>query len=239
VTNAPVEAGSEAVADIAWGLMLAVARAIPQRHMLLTQQRQRDRSMGLGLWGKTLGIVGLGSIGRLTARRARGFEMKVLAYNRSWNEVHERFATRYGIRRVDLETLLVESDIVSLHLRGTLETRHFIGVHELALMKPSAILVNTARTHLVDQQALYQALSQGKLAGAGLDTIADEGLDSPLMELPNVVGTPHLGNRCIDSVHEVMDAAIEDALAVLHGKRPRYLVNPDVYNRHQAIKNKP
>jgi lactate dehydrogenase-like 2-hydroxyacid dehydrogenase len=229
VTNAPVQAGSEAVADMAWGLMLAVARAIPQRHMLLMQQRQRDRTMGLGLWGKTLGIVGLGTIGRLTARRAQGFEMTVLACNRSWTVEHESFATRYGIRRVDLDTLLRESDVVSLHLRGTPETRHIIDARELDLLKPTAILVNTARTHLVDQQALYQALAQGKLAGAGLDTIADEGLDSPLMELPNVVGTPHLGNRCVDSVHEVMDAAIDNALAVLRGKRPAYLVNPDVY----------
>lgn len=237
VTNAPVQAGSEAVADIAWGLMLAVARAIPQRHMLLMQQRQRDRTMGLGLWGKTLGIVGLGSIGRLTARRAQGFEMKVVAYNRSWDDEHKRFAARYGLQRVDLNTLLRESDIVSLHLRSTPETRNILSARELALMKPTAILINTARTHLVDQQALYQALSQRQLAGAGLDTIADEGLDNPLMELPNVVGTPHLGNRCVDSVHEVMDAAIEDALAVLHGRRPHYLVNPDVYTRNQAIKN--
>jgi phosphogluconate 2-dehydrogenase len=85
--------------------------------------------------------------------------------------------------------------------------------------------------HLVEQQALYQALAEGRLAGAGLDTIADEGLDNPLLELPNVVGTPHLGNRCVDSVHEVMDAAIDDALAVLRGERPAYLVNPEVYTQ--------
>jgi phosphoglycerate dehydrogenase-like enzyme len=198
---------------------------------LLAQQKKRDRTMGLGLWGKTLGIVGLGSIGRLTARRALGFDMKVLAYNRSWNAEHEHFARQLGIQRADLDSLLRQSDVVSLHLRGTPETRHIIGARELALLKPTAILVNTARTHLVEQQALYQALAEGRLAGAGLDTIVDEGLDNPLLELPNVVGTPHLGNRCVDSVHEVMDAAINDALAVLRGERPTYLVNPEVYTQ--------
>lgn len=228
VTNAPVQAGSEAVADMAWGLMLAVARAIPQRHQLLVQEQRRDRSMGLGLWGKTLGIVGLGSIGQLTARRAQGFQMRVLAYNRSWREEHAAFAAQFGIERVDLTTLLQASDVVSLHLRGAPETRHILGAPEVAMMKPGAILINTARRNLVDEQALYQALTSGALAGAGLDTIVDEGLDSPLLGLPTVVGTPHLGNRCVDSVHAVMDAAIDDALAVLRGQRPAYIVNPAV-----------
>lgn len=231
VTNAPIPAGSEAVADIAWGLMLAVARAIPQRHHLLMAHRQRDRSMGLGLWGKTLGIVGLGSIGQLTARRAIGFQMRVLACNRSWTAQHAALAAQYGIERVDLESLLRQSDVVSLHLRGAPETRHILGARELAMMKPDAILINTARTNLVDEQALAAALVQGKLAGAGLDTIADGALESPLMGLPNVVGTPHLGNRCVDSVHEVMRAAIENALAVLQGERPAHVVNPAVYQQ--------
>lgn len=231
VTNTPAEAGSEAVADVAFGLLLCAAREIPQRHHLLVTERKADRTLGRAVWGKTLGIIGLGHIGRATARRATGFAMRVLAYNRSWRAEHQEFAARYGVERAGLEELLRASDFVSLHLRGAPDTLGIIGARELAWMKPTAYLINTARAALVDEQALYDALVNGRLAGAGLDTIVDQGFDTPLLGLANVVGTPHLGNRCIDSVHEVMRMAIDNALVVLRGERPPFIVNPEVLRR--------
>jgi phosphoglycerate dehydrogenase-like enzyme len=185
--------------------------------------------MGKAVWGKTLGIVGLGHIGKAVARRACGFSMRLLAFefDAFWDA---EFAARYNIERTDLDTLLRESDYVSLHLRISASTLGIIGARELALMKPTAYLINTARASLVDEKALYDALATRHIAGAGLDTVIDSGPDNPLIGLPNVVCTPHLGNRCIDSVHDVVDTAIDNALAVLRGKRPNYVVNPEVYS---------
>jgi lactate dehydrogenase-like 2-hydroxyacid dehydrogenase len=231
VVNAPAQAGSEAVADIAFGLMLSVARDIPHRHQLLIAEQRSDRTMGLGLWGKTLGIVGLGSIGQATARRAIGFNMRLLCYNRSWNEEHQAFASRYGVTRTDLDSLLRESDFISLHLRTAPETEKIINAQKLELVKPSAILINTARANLVDDEAVHAALTQGRLAGFGSDVIVDRGFNTPLLGLPHVVGTPHLGNRCVDSIHLVMRLAVDQAVAVLRGQRPAHLINPEVLIR--------
>ena len=154
--------------------------------------------------------------------------MRILAYELDafWDAA---FAADQQVERTDLETLLRESDYVSLHLRLTEANKGLMGAKELALMKPTAYLINTARGELVDEQALYEALIQRCIAGAGLDTILDGGPNSPLIGLPNVVGTPHLGNRVTEAVHEVVGAAIDQALAVLQGRRPQYLVNPQVY----------
>lgn len=155
--------------------------------------------------------------------------MRILVYNRSWRPEHQECAAQYNIERVDLDELLRESDYVSLHLRSTPDTMGFIGARELGLMKPTAYLINTARASLIDDDVLYDALISHRIGGAGLDTISDAG-HSLLMGLPNVVGTPHLGNRCIESVHEYVGASIDNALAVLRGERPEYLVNPEVYD---------
>ncbi|MHB0939386.1 MAG: NAD(P)-dependent oxidoreductase [Armatimonadota bacterium] len=231
VTNAPTQLGSAAVADLAFGLMLAVARSIPQCHSRIThaptEERlvsRQPRPLGQFVWGKTLGILGLGAIGRELARRGKGFAMRVLAHDIHWDE---EFARLHGITRVSLDTLLAESDFLSLHLRDTPSTRGIIGAAELARMKPTAYLINTARAALVDQAALYEALTTGRLAGAALDTAVDLP-DNPLIDLPNVISTPHLGNRCAESVQDVMRATIEEAHAVLTGGEPRYLLNPDV-----------
>jgi phosphoglycerate dehydrogenase-like enzyme len=130
---------------------------------------------------------------------------------------------------VSLESLLRASDFVTLHLRAAPATVGIIGARELSLMKPSAFLINTARASLVDRRALYDALHSGTIAGLGSDVIADGGLDRKLLRLPNVVGLRHLGNRCVEAVHEVMETAIDNAVAVLRGERPNYLVNPEVY----------
>jgi len=231
VTNAPTQLGSAAVADVAFGLMLGVARSIPQCHSRIVNGpaktrhiSRQPRPMGSFVWGKTLGILGLGAIGKEVALRGKGFAMRVLAHDINWDE---RFAREYGIERVSLDELLAESDFLSLHLRDSPITRGIIGARELARMKPTAYLINTARTTLVDQAALYQALTAGNLAGAALDTAVDFP-DNPLIDLPNVVSTPHLGNRCTESVHDVMRATIEEAHAVLTGGQPKYLLNPEV-----------
>ena len=226
VTYAPVREGIEVVADMTWGLMLAVARQIPHHHRQIREGRH-DRGMGVSVWGKTLGIVGLGRIGRAVARRAAGFEMRVLATE---PDPDEAFVREHGIELTSLDELLRRADFVSLHVRLNPQTRGMIGTRELGLMKPSAYLVNAARAELVDDEALTAAIVGGRIAGAALD---DPPLPTqaagPLAELPNVVFTPHLGNRAIEGVHAVFRCAIDNALAVLDGRRPELVVNPEVY----------
>jgi len=226
ITNAPVPQGIEVVADMMWALLLAVARQIPHFHQRMCAGNY-ERGMGVSVWGKTLGIVGLGNIGRAVARRARGFEMRVLATEPKPDLI---FIAQHGIELVPLETLLRESDFVSLHVRLDASTSGMIGRRELALMKPSAIIVNAARQQLIDENALADAILKGRLAGAGLDDPPAQH-DSPLCGLPNVVFAPHHGNRAIEGVHAVFRAAIDNALAVLAGRRPELVVNPEVYKR--------
>jgi phosphoglycerate dehydrogenase-like enzyme len=183
--------------------------------------------MGVAAWRKTLGIVGLGNIGRAVARRAAGFEMRVVATE---PQPDLAFVAQHGIELVPLDRLLRESDFVSLHVRLDASTAGMIGRHELALMKPSTILINAARQQLVNEDALADAILNGRLAGAGLD---DPPLSptTPLRGHPGVVFAPHHGNRAIEGVHAVFRAAIDNAVAVLSGRRPESVVNPDVYSK--------
>jgi len=226
VTYAPIQVGAEVVADMAWGLMLAVAREIPRHHEQICKGVY-DRGIGVSVWGKTLGIIGLGNIGKRVARRASGFQMKVLAAEPNPDQ---DFVKNNNIELVDHDELLRRSDFVSLHVRLNAETDQMIGERELALMKPTAYLINTARIELVDQEALTEAILNHQIAGAGLD---DSPLrpDSPLIGLPNVIFAPHLGNRAIEGMHAVFRCAIDNALAVLTGKRPEHVVNPEVYEK--------
>lgn len=226
VTNAPVKEGVEVVADMTWALLLAVARQVPHFHQRICAGNY-ERGMGVAAWGKTLGIVGLGQIGRAVARRAAGFEMRVLATE---PKPDLAFVAEHDIQLVPLETLLRESDFVSLHVRLDASTRGMIGARELALMKPSAILINAARQQLVDETALTDAILSGRLAGAGLDDPPARP-DTPLRGRPNVVFAPHHGNRATEGVHAVFRAAIDNAVAVLSGRRPEWVVNPKVYER--------
>jgi phosphoglycerate dehydrogenase-like enzyme len=233
VTYAPVREGVEVVADMTWALMLAVARQVPHYHNEICRHRY-ERGMGVTLWRKTLGVVGLGRIGKAVARRAAGFEMRVLAVEPSPDT---EFVRRYGITPVDLPTALRESDFLSLHVRLDAGTRRMIGANELAGMKPSAFLVNTARRELVDEDALAEAVVRGRIAGAGLDDPPSRS-DTPLLGLPNVVFAPHHGNRAIEGVHAVFRLAIDNALAVLNGERPEFVVNPGVYARPQRCRTR-
>lgn len=226
VTFAPIREGSETVADMAFGLMLAVARQIPHYHHEICAGRY-GRGMGVTLWRKTLGIVGLGRIGQAVARRATGFDMHILAVEPSPDA---EFVAKYGVQMVNLQTLLRESDFVSLHVRLDAKTERMIGSEELALMKPSAFLINTARQQLVDENALADAILKGRIAGAGMDDPPTR-RDYPLCGLPHVVFAPHHGNRTVEGVHAVFRCAIDNALTVLAGGRPELVVNPEVYKR--------
>ncbi len=225
VANAPVREGAEVVADLAWGLMFAVARQIPYHDHLLRAGRF-ERGMGTAVFGKTLGIVGLGNIGKAVALRACGFDMKVLAAE---IDPDVAFVREHDVEVVSLDELLRRADFVSLHLRINAETQGIIGASQLGLMKPSAYLINTARQELVDEAALAEAVVSRRIAGAAMDDPPADA-DSPLLRQPNVVCTPHLGNRAIEGVKAVFECAIENALAVVHGRRPEFVLNPGVYD---------
>jgi D-3-phosphoglycerate dehydrogenase len=236
VTNAPVPELAEVVADLTWGLMLSVARQIPQ-HDRQVRAGSLHRGMGISPWRKTLGIVGLGRIGKAVARRACGFEMKLLTTDRSSDT---DFIAQHSITQVPLEDLLRSSDFVSLHLRLNDTTRSIIGQPELALMRPMAFLLNTARRELVDENALAEALANGQVAGAGLDD-APSDPRSPLMAMDNVVFTTHIGNRARTGVDAVFRRAILNAADVLAGRPCGCVVNPlvnEVYlrERTQAVR---
>ena len=191
VVNAPTS-NIVSAAELAVGLMLAAARHISPAHAALRQgEWKRSKYTGIELYEKTVGIVGLGRIGVLVAQRLSAFGMTVIAHD---PYVQPGRAAQMGVRLVDLETLLAESDFMSVHLPKTPETLGLIGDHQLHLVKPSLVLVNAARGGIVDEVALYAALKEGRVAAAGLDVFASEPCtDSPLFELDNVVATPHLG----------------------------------------------
>jgi phosphoglycerate dehydrogenase-like enzyme len=227
VTNAPGGEGAEVVAEIAWGLMLAAARQIPHHHMLLSRG-DMTRGAGTMVSGKTLGIIGIGAIGREVALRAKGWRMRVMAHD-PWADVN--FVREHGIELVDLDKLLRESDFVSLHVRLNEQTRGMIGPEQIAMMKPTTFLINTARKELVDEAALVEAILKKRLGGAGLDDPPGEA-GKKLFGLPNVVFTTHLGNRAIEGMIAVFRAAVESAVTVLRGGRPKSVVNPEVYQSH-------
>ncbi|MDP9822522.1 phosphoglycerate dehydrogenase [Nocardioides massiliensis] len=191
VVNAPTS-NVVSAAELAVALMLAAARHVSPAHAALRRgEWQRSRFTGIELFEKTLGVVGLGRIGVLVAQRLSAFGMRVIAYD---PYVQPGRAAQMGVRLVDLDTLLTQSDFVSVHLPKTPETTGLIGAAELATAKPGMVLVNAARGGIVDESALYAALKEGRLAAAGLDVFDTEPCtDSPLFELDNVVATPHLG----------------------------------------------
>jgi glyoxylate reductase len=178
------------------------------------------------VYGKTLGIVGLGRIGSAVARRAKGFGMKILYTARSPKPELEK---ELDAKFVGLETLLKESDFVTLHVPLTERTRHLIGAKELELMKPTAYLINTSRGPVVDENALVEALGKDEIAGAALDVFEEEPKIHPrLLELDNVVLVPHIGSASIETRSKMAMLAVENLLAVLEGKVPPHLVNPEV-----------
>jgi len=224
VTIAPVNI--ETVADMTFALLLCLARKICQADWYVKSKKWTVRDpflfMGVDVWGKTLGIIGSGRIGRAVARRAKAFGMRVIYYDIYRNEVAEK---ELGVEYRPLEELLRESDFVTIHVPLTKETHHMIGEKELKMMKPTAILINTARGPVIDTNALVKALKEGWIAGAALDVFEQEPLplDHPLLELDNVILTPHIASNTIDCRIRLAVTAAEEILRVLHGENRNIL----------------
>lgn len=224
VTNTP-GTNKNAVADLAFGLILSLARRIPKAHNLV-QTGGWEVVAGVEVWGKILGIVGLGQIGRAVALRARGFNMRILGYD---IYVDEAALKENGIEFVPLEELLESSDFVTLHVPLSEGTRNLIGRRELALMKETAYLINTSRGGVVDEDALYEALKGGQVAGAALDVFEREPpLGSKLLGLPNLITTPHMGGHTVEAIREMGMVVAENLVRALHGEKPLFCVNPEV-----------
>ncbi len=222
-TNAPIESGAEVVADMAFGLMLAACRQIPQHHAAIAAGRKM-RGYGHSVWGKTLGIVGFGRIGKTMVKRARGFEMRVIATGRTMNVPD---AAALGVEMMPLENLLRQADFVSLHMPLNEQTRSIISAERIGLMKRTAYLINAARRELVDEAALAEALVAGRIAGAGLDE-APRQRDERLFALPGYVTTTHLGNRAIEGMRDVFRQAVVNAIDILNRRDCPYILNPSV-----------
>ena len=222
VTNTPGVL-DEATADLAFGLILATSRRIVEADRFLRSGADwiwgPQFFVGLDLsGGATLGIVGLGRIGMAVARRAAAFGMRILATGR---RATSEEAAAYGVEAADLPRLLAESDVLTLHCPLTPETRHLIGAEELAAMKPTAILINTARGPIVDEAALVDALQRGVIAGAGLDVYEDEPRIHPgLRQLENVVLLPHIASAGEATRDAMGRLAVENVRAVLAGEPP-------------------
>jgi len=224
---------TETTADLAWALMMAAARRVAEGDRFVRAGCWKGwgprQMLGFDLYGKTLGVVGAGRIGCAVARRARGFDMRVIYHNRSARKELER---DIGAVHVSLGELLRRSDFVSINLPLTAETVHIIGARELALMKPTAVLVNTGRGPLVDEEALVDALRAGRIAAAGLDVFEGEPNVRPeLLGLENVVLTPHVGSGTLQTRSKMAGMAARCLLSMLRGEAPAQCLNPEVFDK--------
>jgi D-3-phosphoglycerate dehydrogenase / 2-oxoglutarate reductase len=221
VTNQP-GSNSVSVAELVFGQMIALVRHTHEANRAVTENRWSDylKFIGTELAGKTIGIVGMGNIGTRVALRARAFEMDFLIYDPYIPESH---VTSLGGKWIGLDGLLAESDLVTIHCPLNRETRGMIGAQKLALMKPSAFLINAARGGIVDEDALRSVLEQRKIAGAALDVIANEPpeKDHPLLTLDNVLWTPHIGAMTLEASERGEWGAAEEVIRVLESKRPK------------------
>jgi D-3-phosphoglycerate dehydrogenase len=221
VTNMP-GCNAVSVAELVFGQMIALVRHTHDANRAVKENRWNDymKYSGTELAGKAIGIIGMGNIGTRVAIRARAFEMDFLVYDPYIPESH---VTALGGKWVGLNELLLESDFVTLHCPLTAETKSMIGEKELASMKPSAYLINAARGGIANEEALYRALKEEKIAGAALDVIELEPppKDHPLLQLDNVLWTPHLGAVTIEASQRGEWGAAEEVIRVLEGKRPK------------------
>jgi glyoxylate reductase len=228
ITNTPGVL-DDATADLTLALILAATRRLVEGDRLIRARRPWTWGMsfmlGSGLRGKRLGIVGLGGIGRRVAERARAFGMEIAYHSRK--QAPAEVVADLGAERLPLDGLLASADVLSLHCPLTPETHHLIGAAELGAMKPSAVLVNAARGPVVDEAALAQALAAGEIAAAGLDVYEHEPQVEPaLLELDNVVLSPHLGSATVETRTAMAELAARNAISVLRGEEPLTPVAP-------------
>ena len=231
VTNTP-EVLTETTADFAWALLMAVARRVVEADRYVRSGRWKiswhpSMLLGRDVYGATIGIVGAGRIGSAVARRAKGFNMKILYYDVVPRPELEK---ELGAKRVDLDALLKESDFVSIHVPLTKQTYHMINEEKLRLMKKTVYLINNSRGAVIDERALYRALKEGWIAGAGLDVFEREPtpVDSLLLELDNVVVAPHISSSSHETRSRMAEMVAENLIAFFEGKIPPNLVNREV-----------
>ena len=232
VCNTP-GANSESVADMAFCLLLGAARQLPRTDADVRKGLWQS-IIGCELYQKTIGIVGLGKVGKAVARRAKGFSMRVLGFD-AYPDA--KWAASEGVSLVPVDTLLREADFVSLHLPSLPTTRGFIGDKELAIMKTTAYLINTARGDIIDEEALYAALRDGKLAGAGLDVFAQEppSRSSPLLGLPNVVLAPHISAHTVEAINNMGVMSAQNAVDFLGGLRTEFVINAKGFGKGENL----
>lgn len=220
-------------ADMAWALIFAIGRRVVEGDQLVRSRQWQGwgpmQLLGQDITGATLGLIGLGRIGKAMVQRAKGFDMKVIYWNRT--RLSEAEETAMGITYASREDVLAQADFVSLHVALNAETTHLIGAAELALMKSTAYLINTTRGPVVDEKALVESLKTGSIGGAGLDVFEKEPMLEPeLYDLPNVVIPPHLGSATIGTRTKMGNIAAENCFAACRGERPPNIVNPEIYD---------
>jgi len=230
VTNTP-EVLTDTTADFAWALLMAVARRVAEADKYVRTGQWKVgwhpyMMTGRDVFGATIGIVGAGRIGYAMAKRAKGFDMKVLFYD----VIPRPEIEKLGAKKADLDTLLKESDFVTIHVPLMKETHHLMNEQRFRMMKKTAYLVNNARGPVVDEKALFKALKEGWIAGAGLDVFEQEPtpLDNPLLKLGNVVVAPHISSASLETRSRMAEMVAENMVAFFQGKQPPNLVNPDV-----------
>jgi glyoxylate reductase len=236
VTNTP-EVLTDTTADFAWALLMTIARRVVEADKYVRTGKWKvswhpAMLSGRDIYGATIGIIGAGRIGYAVAKRAKGFDMRVLFYDVIPRPEMEK---DFRAKKVDLDTLLKESDFVSVHVPLMKETHHLVNAQKLSLMKKTAYLINNSRGPVVDEKALYEALRKGQIAGAGLDVFEQEPtpVDNPLLKLDNVVVAPHISSASLETRAKMSEMVAENLVAFFEGKRPPNLVNSDV------IKTKP
>ena len=226
------------VADHAFALLLALNRKLLVANNIIktgayinTWTSPSEKIKGVDLEGRTIGIIGLGKIGRAVAARAKGFGLKILAYD---PYISKEDAEALGVKLTDLDNLLRESDFVTIHAPLTPQTRGMINEEKLKLMKKTAYLINVARGPIVDEKALYKALKEGWIAGAGMDVYEKEppDPDNPLFKLENVVLTPHIAWYTEDALWRLEMTAVNEAIRILKGEMPKNLVNKDILKKN-------
>ncbi|HID08140.1 MAG TPA: D-glycerate dehydrogenase [Armatimonadetes bacterium] len=235
VTNTPGVL-TETTADLAWSLLMAVARRLHEAEQFLRSGKWSGwgpmQFLGSDVWGKTLGIIGLGRIGKAIARRAWGFDMRVIYYDQIRAQEEIERALRVEFKPFD--DVLREADYITIHvpliMEGPSKTYHLFSDREFELMKPSAFIINTSRGPVIDEKALVRALKAKKIAGAGLDVYENEPKVEPeLLEMNNVVLLPHIGSATVETRTKMALMAADNLLAVLRGQRPPNIVNPEIY----------
>ncbi len=235
VTNTPSDEVSESVAEFTWSLLLGLSRRMVETNEFAKKGLYRgwepEIFLGRDVYGKTLGVVGLGRIGKFVARRALGFKMNVVYSNRSQDAEAEK---ELGIKFLPIEEVLAQSDYVSVHVPLTDETRHLINEEKLNMMKQGSYLINTARGGIVDEMALVEALKNGKLAGAALDVHEREPQMNPeLMQMENVILTPHIASATHEVREKMTQQAVDAVLKTLAGETPENIVNKEVWEKRR------